>query len=280
MRIALGIEYDGSQYHGWQAQTGLHTVQHMIEAAISKVADSQIAIVAAGRTDTAVHATAQVIHFDCEKERSMRSWIYGVNAYLPKDIGVLWAKEVPEAFHARFSALSRRYRYIIYNSPIRPALFHSKVSWQYRQLDDKLMHEAAQLLIGEHDFTSFRSVECQSKSACRRIRQISVRRSNDLIIIDITANAFLHHMVRNIAGVLISVGSGKNPVNWVQEVLLAKDRRLGAETAPPYGLYLMDVSYPKEFEIPKIKLGSLLAVLAAEPEPELESESKLKIKNP
>lgn len=265
MRIALGIEYDGSHYHGWQSQQGLHTVQQMIESAIMRVADSQVEIVAAGRTDTAVHATAQVVHFDSEKERTMRSWVYGVNAYLPKDIGLLWAKEVPESFHARFSALFRRYRYIIYNAPIRPALFHSKVSWQYRQLDNKLMQAAAQYLIGEHDFTSFRSVECQSKTACRRITEITVNRSNDVIMIDITANAFLHHMVRNIVGVLISVGSGKNPVDWVQEVLLAKDRRMGAETAPPYGLYLVDVSYPQEFEIPKIKLGPLLGLEVAKP---------------
>ncbi len=262
MRIALGIEYDGSNYHGWQSQQGLHTVQQMIETAIMKVADSPVAIVAAGRTDTAVHATAQVIHFECEKTRTIRSWIYGVNSYLPKDIGVLWAKEVPEAFHARFSALSRRYRYIIYNTPIRPALFHSKISWQYRQLDNRLMHNAAQHLIGEHDFTSFRSVECQSKSACRSVTEITVTRRGDIIMIDITANAFLHHMVRNIAGVLISVGSGKNSVGWVQDVLLAKDRRMGAETAPPYGLYLVDVTYPQEFEIPKIKLGPLLAIEA------------------
>lgn len=257
MRIALGIEYDGSQYHGWQAQTGLHTIQQVVETALSKVADSPVSIVCAGRTDTAVHALGQVVHFDCDKERAMRSWIYGANAHLPKDVCVSWAKEVPDAFHARFAALSRSYRYIIYNSSIRPALFRTKVSWQYRQLDETLMHEAAQFLIGEHDFTSFRSVECQSKTALRNIMAISVIRKNNMVIIDIKANAFLHHMVRNIAGVLISVGSGKNRVAWVEEVLLARDRRLGAETAPPYGLYLVDVAYPQEFAIPKTPLGPL-----------------------
>lgn len=257
MRIALGIEYDGSQYHGWQAQTGLHTVQQVLERAVSKVADVPVSIVCAGRTDTAVHALAQVVHFDFDKERAMRSWIYGANAHLPKDVCVGWAKEVPDDFHARFSALSRSYRYVIYNSPIRPALFHTKVSWQYRQLDENLMHEAAQFLMGEHDFTSFRSVECQSKSALRNITFISVRRQNNMIIMDVTANAFLHHMVRNIAGVLISIGSGKNRISFAQEVLQAKDRRLGAETAPPYGLYLVDVVYPQEFAIPKTTSGLL-----------------------
>ena len=260
MRIALGIEYDGSQYHGWQSQTGLHTVQQTLETAISKVADAPISVVCAGRTDTAVHATAQVVHFDYEKQRSMRSWVYGVNAYLPKDVAVLWATEVSEDFHARFSAQSRRYRYIIFNGIVRPALFHTKVSWQYRQLDDRLMHEAAQLLIGEHDFTSFRSVQCQSKTPRRQIMDVTVTRKNDIIMIDICANAFLHHMVRNIAGVLISVGSLKNRVGWVKEVLAAKDRRLGAETAPPYGLYLVEVTYPQMFELPKAPLGPLIAI--------------------
>jgi tRNA pseudouridine38-40 synthase len=249
MRIALGIEYDGSQYHGWQAQTGLHTVQQVLELALSKVADEEISLVCAGRTDTGVHATNQIIHFDSEKERTIRAWIHGANSYLPKDVCVKWGRGMPDTFHARYSALSRRYRYLIYNSPIRPALLRSNLTWQYRQLDHRLMHEACQFLIGENDYTSFRSVECQSNTPMRNVHQLEVSRRGDLLVIDITANAFLHHMVRNIAGVLISVGSGKQPIEWVKQVLEGKDRRLGAETAPPYGLYLVAVSYPKEFGV-------------------------------
>ncbi|MBI2786644.1 MAG: tRNA pseudouridine(38-40) synthase TruA [Legionella longbeachae] len=249
MRIALVLEYDGSQYHGWQAQTGLHTVQQAVEHALSKVADSPVSVVCAGRTDTGVHATNQVIHFDSEKERSIRAWIHGVNSFLPKDICVKWGKELTEEFHARYSATARRYRYVIYNGAIRPALLRSNVTWQYRQLEHRLMHQAAQLLLGENDFTSFRSVECQSNTPMRNVHRLQVSRMGDLVILDITANAFLHHMVRNIAGVLIAVGSGKHPVSWVDEVLKAKDRRLGAETAPAYGLYLVQVTYPRELSI-------------------------------
>ncbi|USQ15057.1 tRNA pseudouridine(38-40) synthase TruA [Legionella lytica] len=249
MRIALVLEYDGSHYHGWQAQTGLHTVQQALEHALSKVADSPISVVCAGRTDTGVHATNQVVHFDTDKERSIRAWIHGANSFLPKDVCVKWGKELPEEFNARYSATARRYRYIIYNGAIRPALLRSNMTWQYRQLDHRLMHQAAQFLVGEKDFTSFRSVECQSNTPMRNVHKIHVTRANDLVIIDITANAFLHHMVRNIAGVLIAVGSGKHPVSWVEEVLTARDRRLGAETAPAYGLYLVQVTYPQEFGI-------------------------------
>jgi tRNA pseudouridine38-40 synthase len=249
MRIALVLEYDGSHYHGWQAQAGLHTVQQAVEDALSKVADCPISVVCAGRTDTGVHATNQVLHFDCDKERSVRAWIHGANSFLPKDICVKWGRELTETFHARYSATARRYRYVIYNGAIRPALMRSNVTWQYRQLDYRLMHQGAQLLLGENDFTSFRSVECQSNTPMRNIHKLQVSRMGDLVIIDITANAFLHHMVRNIAGVLIAIGSGKHPVSWVDEVLKAKDRRLGAETAPAYGLYLVQVTYPQEFSI-------------------------------
>lgn len=249
MRVALIVEYDGSQYHGWQAQTGLHTVQDRLERALSSIADHDIDVVCAGRTDTGVHATNQVVHFDSDKERSVRAWIYGANSLLPKDMCVRFGKEMPDTFHARYSATARRYRYVIHNSPIRPALLQSNVTWQYRQLDHRMMHEAAQHLIGEHDFTSFRSVECQSKTPMRNVLYINVKRKVDLIIIDISANAFLHHMVRNIAGVLMAVGSGRKPVAWAHDVLLAQDRKLGAETAPPYGLYLVGVTYPVEFGI-------------------------------
>lgn len=247
MRIALVVEYDGSQYHGWQAQPGLCTVQDVVENAISRVAAEKISITAAGRTDTGVHATHQVIHFDTDKERNIRAWIYGVNSFLPKDVCVRWGKEMPDTFHARYSGLSRRYRYVIYNSPIRPALMRCNVTWQYRQLDHNLMHEAAQCLIGEHDFTSFRSVECQSRTPMRSVMSVNVTRKADFVVIDICANAFLHHMVRNIAGALMAVGSTRHSIAWVKEVLDAKDRKLGAETAPPYGLYLVSVAYPEIF---------------------------------
>ena len=251
MRIALIVEYDGTEYHGWQEQAGLNTVQGALESAISSVADHEVKIFCAGRTDTGVHATNQVIHFDSQNSRNIRAWIYGVNSALPKDICVKWGREVSEEFHARYKATSRSYRYIIFNSAIRPALLRSNVTWQYRQLDCNAMHKAAQDLLGEHDFTSYRSVECQSRHPNRNITQISVKKSRDLVIIDITANAFLHHMVRNIAGVLIAIGSGRKPVEWAKEVLISKDRRLGAETAPPYGLHLVGVTYPKEFNIDK-----------------------------
>lgn len=250
MRIALMVEYDGSQYHGWQAQPGLNTVEDALANALSKVADESISLVCAGRTDTGVHATGQIVHFDTNKERSMRGWIHGANSHLPKNVAVKWGQIMPDDFHARYTALSRRYRYIIYNTPIRPALMQSQVTWQYRRLDHKLMHEAGQYLLGEKDFTSFRSVECQSKSPKRNIFNLSVSSKGDFIIIDITANAFLHHMVRNIAGVLMAIGSGRRPVSWIETVLKAKDRRLGAETAPAYGLYLVEVKYPEKYNVP------------------------------
>lgn len=250
MRIALMVEYDGSQYHGWQAQTGLRTVQHALEQALSRVADEEVNVVCAGRTDTGVHATHQIIHFDCNKTRDIRAWIHGANSFLPKDVCVKWGRVMNDTFHARYSALSRSYRYVIYNVTVRPALFRGNVTWQYRQLDHRLMQEASQYLLGENDFTTFRSIECQSKTPMRNVHHITVTRKDDLVLIDITANAFLHHMVRNIAGTLIAVGSGRKPSSWVHEILNAKDRKLGAETAPPYGLYLVGVTYPDEFNIP------------------------------
>lgn len=249
MRVALMVEYDGSQYHGWQAQTGLRTVQQVLEDALSGVASHDVSVVCAGRTDTGVHATCQIVHFDAENERATRAWIHGANSFLPKDVCVKWAKEMPDDFHARYSATARRYRYVIYNTPIRPALLRGNVTWQYRQLDHRVMQEGGQFLIGEQDFTSFRSVECQSRTPMRNIHHLQVMRQGDMIVIDIVANAFLHHMVRNIVGVLMAVGSGRKPMAWVQDVLLAKDRRLGAETAPPYGLYLVGVTYPEAFGV-------------------------------
>ena len=249
MRVALIIEYDGTEYHGWQEQDGLKTVQGALESAISSVADHEVKVFCAGRTDTGVHATHQVVHFDSHKDRNIRAWIYGVNSSLPKDVCVRWGREVSDDFHARYKATSRSYRYVIFNSSIRPALLRSNVTWQYRQLNHELMHAAAQDLIGEHDFNAYRSVECQARHPRRNVMEINVQRNKDLITIDITANAFLHHMVRNIAGVLMAIGSGRKPVLWAKEVLQSRDRKLGAETASPYGLYLVGVSYPEEFQV-------------------------------
>ncbi len=251
MKIALGIEYDGSHFHGWQRQPNLATVQGHLEASISKVANESITVQCAGRTDTGVHALSQVVHFETNKERNQRSWVFGVNHHMPNSISVIWAKQMPDNFHARFSAVARRYRYYIYNHAVRPAIWRRSVTWHYHSLNEKHMQQAANYLIGEHDFTSFRALECQSKSPIRQIESIKFHRQHDLIYFDIKANAFLHHMVRNIAGVLIAIGMGNKPPEWAKEVLVAKNRSLGGVTAPPYGLYLAEVYYPEEFTIPK-----------------------------
>lgn len=255
MRIALIIEYDGSQYHGWQLQPKLRTVQGVLEKALTQVADHPVSVTYSGRTDTGVHATHQVVHFTPEKARNIRAWVHGTNALLPKDVCVKWGQEIADDFHARYSAVSRRYRYVIYNASIRPALLQGNVTWQYQRLNHVAMQEAAQTLLGKQDFTSFRAAECGANSPVREVQAIEVSRRGDLVVLDITANAFLHHMVRNIAGVLMAVGSGRQKVPWVKEVLLAKDRRKGAETAPPYGLYLVDVTYPKNFKLASLSIG-------------------------
>lgn len=257
MRFALGIEYDGKQFHGWQVQPGLRTVQDELQKALSKVADRDIRVFCAGRTDTGVHASGQVVHFDVDVERNMRAWTMGVNSNLPKDACVRWVKPVDDDFHARYSAEQRRYRYLIFNHPHRPSLFQGNITWQYRPLDERLMRKAAQHFIGKHDFTSFRSVSCQAKTAIRTIKKLSVSRRGDLIIIDICANAFLHHMVRNIAGSLIAVGNERHNIDWIKTVLQAKDRCAAAETAPAYGLYLVEVNYPKKYGLPRSDAGPL-----------------------
>jgi len=259
MKIALGIEYDGSAYNGWQSQKHGHGVQQEVEKAISTVANHEVKIVCAGRTDTGVHALEQVVHFETSAQRSERSWILGANANLPKDISVHWAKQVAEDFHARFSALSRRYQYIILNQFSRPAVLSRRVTWQGRELDSALMSHAAEALVGEHDFSSYRAVACQASSPVRTIKHLTVNRKGNFIIIDIQANAFLHHMVRNIAGVLISIGAGEKPVEWAKQVLEFRDRKLGGVTAAPDGLYFMQVEYPENFTIP-VNAGSGLPV--------------------
>ncbi len=249
-RYAAGLEYDGRAYSGWQCQTGLDTVQGAIQRALSRVADSPVESVCAGRTDAGVHAVAQVIHFDSDAARSERAWRLGANTYLPGDISVVWVREVPAQFHARFSATARSYRYVILNRDSRPALAAGRATWERRPLDAQLMNASAQVLVGEHDFSAFRAVECQSKSPLRRVERIAVTRDGEWVHLDITANAFLHHMVRNTAGLLMSVGEGESAPARVAAVLASRDRRTNAATAPPDGLYLAAVRYPAEFGLP------------------------------
>jgi tRNA pseudouridine38-40 synthase len=250
MRLAAAVEYDGSYFHGWQEQGDLATVQLEIERAFSVVANEKIKVVCAGRTDAGVHATQQIIHFDTTAERPLHSWLFGVNSNLPATVSIRWVEPVSDEFSARFSAKSRRYHYYIYNQRIRSALLRRYTSWQCWPLDVEVMQEAAQCLIGEHDFSSFRASQCQAHSPIRTIDFINLTRNGDIICLDIQANAFLQHMVRNIAGVLMTIGSGKAPVSWIEEVLAAKQRAAGGVTAQPNGLYLVEVGYPKEFNLP------------------------------
>lgn len=254
MRIALGIEYDGSDFRGWQKQqnrrAGLRTVQACLEAALSTVAAHPVETVCAGRTDAKVHASAQVVHFDTQAERSLRAWVLGANSNLPGDVSVRWACAVPAQFHARFSARARRYRYTIFNRATRCALYRNNATWHRYPLDEKLMRRAGQALLGEHDFSAYRSKECQAKSPLRSVYALSVARDGDWVVLDIEANAFLHHMVRNIAGVLMAIGRGEQPVDWAKQVLQSRDRTRGGVTAPPDGLYLLHVRYPKAFGLP------------------------------
>ena len=252
-RVVLSLSYDGSAYHGWQSQRKpqVPTVQEALEETLSRIADAPVLVQCAGRTDAGVHASHQIVHFDSPADRNEKAWVSGGNTNLPRNIAIHWAKPVAADFNARFSATARRYRYVILNTPSRPALLGSGVTWQNRPLDASAMHRAAQALIGELDFTSYRAVACQSPTAMRNVHFITVSRRGDMVIIDIQANAFLHHMVRNIAGVLMAVGSGAQSEAWVDEVLQAKDRSAAAATAPPFGLYLVDVTYPEHYDLPQ-----------------------------
>ncbi len=257
MRIALGIEYDGSAFYGWQRQQQLSTVQLSLESALSKIADTAIEVQCAGRTDAGVHATNQIVHFDTDVERPERAWTMGVNTHLPDAVAVHWAKAFDNDFHARYSATARRYRYVIYNAKLRPGILRGGLTHEYRPLDAERMHIAAQCLIGENDFSAFRAAHCQSKTPFRNIRAISVERRGPYVFVDVTANAFLHHMVRNITGSLIVVGCGEQPIEWIAELLASKDRTQAGATAKPNGLYLVHVEYPEIFGIPYTPLGPL-----------------------
>jgi tRNA pseudouridine38-40 synthase len=251
LRIAVGFEYDGSAYSGWQIQASAVSIQSVAERAIGLVADGPVSLTCAGRTDAGVHAIGQVAHFDTGAVRTARAWALGTNSNLPNDVCVLWAHEVTDAFHARYSATARTYRYVILNRSSRPALLRQRVCWVHRPLDAERMHGAAQHLVGEHDFSAFRAAECQSRSALRRVHAISVKRNAEYLRIDVTANAFLHHMVRNIAGVLIEIGTGDAEPDWARTVLASRDRTAGGVTAPAGGLYLMHVAYPDHFGLPE-----------------------------
>ncbi len=247
MKFALGIEYDGSRFAGWQMQKhGTRTVQACVEEALSKVANQPVQVVCAGRTDTGVHATGQVVSFDCDSQRDEKAWVMGVNTQLPDDIASVWAVPVSDDFSARFTATARQYRYVILNRAARPAILNKKVTWKHGRFDVEAMHQAAQALIGEQDFTSFRSSACQAEHAMRNVHRVKVSREGDYIYIDIEANAFLHHMVRNIVGSLMMIAQGVQPVGWMADLMQCKDRNQAGPTAPADGLYLVKVSYPAE----------------------------------
>lgn len=253
-RVALGIEYNGSQFNGWQAQKSpdTKTVQQTLEKALSEVADHPVSLTCAGRTDAGVHATGQVVHFDYRHDRLETAWIRGGNSLLPPEVCIRWAKQVPVDFHARFSATARRYRYVIHNHAVKPAVLSGLVTHHYQPLDADRMHAAGQLLLGEQDFSAYRGAACQSSTPMRYVSEITVKRDRDMVTLDIQANAFLLHMVRNITGVLMEIGEGRKPVAWAGEVLAGRDRTLGGVTALPDGLYLVKVFYPEAFNLPEV----------------------------
>jgi len=249
-RIALGIEYDGTGFFGWQVQPYGRSVQSELEKALAKVANEPVAVVCAGRTDSGVHATGQVVHFDTAALREPHSWLLGGNTYLPRDVNLCWAREVPGDFHARFSATRRSYRYLILNRRHRSALWDRRATWSHGELDVEAMHHAAQHLLGEHDFSAFRAAGCQAKSPVRTVSNIRVRRIGALVELTVIANAFLQHMVRNIVGSLLAIGRGDADADWLLRILSGRDRRRAGMTAPPEGLYLTGVGYPPVYGLP------------------------------
>ena len=251
MRYALGIEYDGAGFFGWQRQSHAPSVQQCVEDALGVVANHPVTVVCAGRTDTGVHARGQVVHFDSPSERSQRQWMLGINSNLPDTVRVLWIRVVDDNFHARFGALSRSYRYSIMNRWVRPAIGVASFGWCRDVLDDQRMHEAAQLLQGKHDFSAFRSAGCSAQHAVREVTAISVRRQKDVVNIDITANAFLYHMVRNIVGSLVAVGCGEESLQWFEHVFQSRDRKLAGVTAESNGLCFMVVRYESKYDLPE-----------------------------
>jgi len=251
MRYALGVEYDGTEFNGWQRQSHAPSVQQSVENALAVVANHPVTVICAGRTDSGVHACCQVVHFDSPSERSKRQWILGINSNLPDAVRVLWVRAVDDSFHARFSAFSRSYQYSILNRWVRPAIGASFYGWCRDPLDERRMHEAAQVLSGRHDFSAFRSSGCSAQHAIREVSAISVTRQEDIVKIDISANAFLYHMVRNIAGSLIAVGSGEKSIQWFTGVFREKNRKLAGVTAESQGLCFMKVRYDVKYKLPE-----------------------------
>ncbi|KAE8437294.1 tRNA pseudouridine(38-40) synthase TruA [Vreelandella piezotolerans] len=263
-RLAMGVEYDGSRFCGFQRLKHAASVQQAIEDALAKVAGAPVHIYASGRTDSGVHATRQVIHFDPPVQRTEKAWIFGANTNLPRDVAVRWVKPVSDDFHSRLGALARRYRYIFLNQISRPVLERANVTWCRDPLDADAMHRAAQALVGEHDFSSFRAAGCQSKTPWRQMHFVEVKRYGPLVVIDIQGNAFLHHMIRNIAGALASVGRGAQDEGHIARLLALKNRRQGDVTAPACGLHFVDSIYDERFELPKEPIGPNLLAFTGE----------------
>ena len=250
MRIALALEYDGAPFHGWQSQADGSGVQDAIERALSAIAGARVRTVAAGRTDSGVHATLQVLHFDVEASRPESAWVRGVNAHLPSSVAVRWAAVVASDFHARFSATGRHYTYLLLNRPVRPALLQARAGWYHRPLALRPMQEAAQALLGAHDFSAFRAAECQAKSPIKTLDRLDIAREGDMFRFELHADAFLQHMVRNIVGTLVHVGRGSRPVAWVAAVLASRDRGQAAPTFAAAGLYLTGIDYATRWNLP------------------------------
>jgi tRNA pseudouridine38-40 synthase len=250
-RIAIGLEYDGSRFLGWQTQPGGGAVQDVLEKALAAIAGEPVCVTGAGRTDRGVHAASQVAHFDTRALRPETAWVRGVNAFLPESIAVLWSRPVAAEFHARFSAIARTYRYRLVNRPVRPALAARHAGWYYAPLDVAAMRDAARALVGEHDFSAFRAAECQAKTAVRSVHSIDIEKRDDEIDFVIRANAFLHHMVRNIVGSLVYVGAARRPPGWIAEVLASRDRNRAAPTFGPEGLCLEKIEYAAKWGLPQ-----------------------------
>ncbi len=250
MRLALGVEYDGSAFRGWQTQPGGNTVQDALEAALQQIAGVPVEVVCAGRTDAGVHATGQIVHFDPPVSRPLTAWVRGVNTFLPDAVAVRWVHSVGADFHARFSAFGRCYRYVLINRPQRTGVWQGRAGWYHHPLDVDAMQRGASLLLGEHDFSAFRAAGCQAKSPVKTVRRAEVRRAGDIIVFEDEAGAFLHHMVRNLVGSLVYVGQGKHPPAWMSSLLQSGDRRLAAPTFSAAGLYLVEVKYEPHWGLP------------------------------
>lgn len=263
-RIAMGLEYEGTHYCGFQRLSHAASVQASLEKALAQVAGAPITVHASGRTDSGVHATRQIVHFDSSVARSEKAWIFGANTNLPKDIAVRWVKTVPDTFHSRLSALARRYRYLLINQLNRPVLERANVTWCRDPLDAAAMHRAAQVLVGEHDFSSFRAAGCRSKAPWRHMHFIEVKRHGAFVVVDVQGNAFLHHMIRNIVGALVSVGRGSQDEAYIGRLLALRDRKQGDVTAPACGLHFVDSRYDESFALPQEPLGPNLLAFTGE----------------